>query len=155
MSYEDSFEREAEDERAYKDFEHCYIYENLKPETIGRWEWDLMFDRVCGREIYSEAASDAVEMARELGTSVVLEQIYEGWWMPRPIDYYEMPNGSYWTTYATKRAYFIRALVREHKYPDIAAIAAAMNHPARFGISRHSRDELKIHQRLLQELGDS
>lgn len=155
MSYEDSFEREAKDERAYRSFEHRYIYENLKPETIGKWEWDLMFDRNLPRYVYSKAASDAVEMARELGLAVIVEKLYEGCWIALPVDYYKTPEGFYGFTYAVKRGCFIEALVLEGKYPDIVALANAMDHKDKHSIFLHSLDEREAHQRWRQNAAGS
>ena len=151
MSYEDSFDREAEDERAYKGFERWYLYEHLKPETIGRWEWDLMFDHVRSRYIYSEAVADSLDMACEMRVTVTIQRVYEGCWQALPLDYYAMPEGFSGFTYTVKRGLFIKALVLARKYPDIVALADAMNHPDKHGISRHFWDERERHQRWLKE----
>lgn len=151
MSYEDSFEREAKDERAYKSFEHGYIYENLRPLTIGRWEWDLMFNRVEFRRNYSEVLRDAKEMAQELGCATRIEVCATpGMYQARPVNYYDS-NWPGHSRFESKRHDFIKSLVLAGTYPDLAAIADTMNHPAKFEISRHAFDERDLHNRWRSE----
>lgn len=150
MSYEDSFEREAADERAYVQFESWYIFENLRPNHIGEWEWLLMFDRMRSYSTFAEAACDARAMAHELTKSVNIENPYSGCFMIRPVDYYQLPEGSHWPTYASKRADYIRSLVVENRYPDIPKIASDRDDRDRHGIFRHYFDEVRdLHQRWL------
>jgi len=155
MSYEDSFEREAADERAYLRFESWYVYEKLRPQSTGRWEWLLMFDRAPSYFTYAEAARDAREMAREMGKSVEVRSLYEGCFVARPQDYHNFPQGSYWTTYASKRADFIKALVVEGKYPDLVQIARDLHHPDSGGISRHYCNDIGEKHRLWKEAAKS
>ena len=147
MSYEDSFEREAADQRAYERFESWYIYENLQPYDIGNWEWLLMFDRCPSYSTYPEAALVAREMVCELKKPVKVQSTYEGCFVARPEDYCEFPNGSSWSTYASKRADFIKALVIEARYPDLVRIADESYESNRHSISRHYFNEVdKVHQ---------
>lgn len=148
MSYEDSFEREASDERAYLGFESWYIRENLQPQNIGKWEWRLMFNQTHSYFVYAEAVRDAKEMASELGRCVKVQSIYEGCFVARPDDYYRFPEGSSWTTYASRRADFIKALVIEGRYPDLVKIASETDNPDKYGISCHYFDSIAgQHQR--------
>jgi hypothetical protein len=148
MSYEDSFQQEATDERAYQCFESWYIYENLQSQNIGKWEWLLMFDRTRSYSTHTEAMRDAREMARELGRSVKVQTLYEDCFVIRPDDYHKFPAGSSWLTYASKRADFIKLLVIEGRYPDLVKIAIERCHPDRYGISSHyANDVVKQHSR--------
>jgi len=151
MSYEDCFEREAADQRAYQGFESWYIYENLQPQNIGKREWLLMFERTHSYSTYSEAAREARDMARELGRSVEVQSLYEGCFVVRPDDVHKFPEGSFWSTYPSKRSDFIKALVVEGRYPDLVKIADESNDPNRHRIARHYYDEVDKQHRLWRE----
>ena len=151
MSYEDSFEREAADQRAYEFFESWYIFENLQPHDIGNWEWLLMFDRCPSYSTYPAAAFAAREIVRELKKPVKVQSLYEGCFIARPEDYYKFPKGSFWTTYASKRADFIKVLVIAARYPDLVRIANESRESDRYSISRHYLNEVKkVHQLWIQ-----
>lgn len=141
MSYEDSFEQEAADERAYDRFESKYIYENFKPLSICNREWLLMFARNPSYSSYGEAAREAREMARELARPVEIHLLYEGCFQPLPIDYYKRPEGSFWTLYATKRASYIKELVIEGRYPGMVKLAYEIGDTEKYGIARHFLNE--------------
>lgn len=132
MSYEDSFEREARDERCYMSFELAYIYENVKPESIGPWEWRLMFDRVPLHMTFAEAAKDAKEMARELGRNVSVN--FSTYYQAQPDNLYMRPEDmiglgivGLGKTYNIRRSRFIDSLILEGRYPDIVKIANETN----------------------------
>lgn len=148
MSYEDSFEREADDQRAYDDFELEHLFEHFRPPSIGEFEWALMFDRVPPYTTgFSDAAQAAKKMAAELGRGVIVEPAAtEGWFKIRPVDYYE----SYPSKYRNKRWAFIKALVVEGRYPDIRALASnTLRDPGQRGaIWRHYvNDVAATHER--------
>lgn len=129
MSYEDSFDREANDERCYIHFEREYIYKHMTPESIGPWEWRLMFDKVPFHTTFGQAAKDAKEMARELECSVSVN--FSSYYRAQPDNHYMTPEdriklgyGGLGTTYDMKRGRFIDSLILEGRYPDIVNIAS-------------------------------
>ena len=101
-----------------------------------------MFNQTHSYFVYAEAVRDAREMASELGRCVEVQSIYEGCFVARPDDYYRFPEGSSWTTYASRRADFIKALVIEGRYPDLVRIASETDNPDKYGISCHFYDSI-------------
>jgi len=141
VSYEDSFEQDADDERAYRFLEHGYLYKNSRPQNIGKWEWILMFGMVPTHSVYSEAMRDAREMALELGRSVVVHSTSPGYFSACPDDYYELRGEFREFTYTAKRHEFIKALVIEGRYPDLVKIAHERNSPSRHAIYNYFMTE--------------
>jgi len=133
MSYEDSFEREADDERCYNAFEREYIFKNMKPESIGPWEWRLMFGKVPLHMTFLQAAKDAKEMARELGCTVSVN--FRSYYQAEPENFYMTHEDSiklgydgFGRTYDRKLSRFIDSLILEGRYPDIVDIASKTDH---------------------------
>lgn len=132
VSYEDSFEREAKDERAYDDAEHDYIFRNMRPANIGIWEWRLMFNRVERHNHVLDGMRDAKAMALELQRSAVV--VYSTYYSAQPSDYkYRIISSRYekcgW--------HFLKLLVIHGKYP-LSEIRKAAGH----GGSRHYHNEI-------------
>lgn len=150
MSYEDSFQREADDERAYHAFERQYIGENMRPESIGKWEWQLMFNGATLHSDFASASREAKEMAHEMGKCVDIR--FSTYYQVAPPDYWEFdPSamGSLSRTYDVRRGRFIQSLLLTGTYPDLKKIADATNHFQRNEISRASWEINRGHQEWL------
>lgn len=152
MSYEDSFEREAADERAYRSFEAWYIFENFQPEDIGRWEWLLMFDKISSHPTRAKAMKDAQEMTKEIRKSVNVVKLYEGCFKAIPADFFNYPSGSFQSVYFSMRFDFIRNMVIREKYPDLVEIARRIEHKDSAGIFRYYINEVGSQHKSWQEL---
>lgn len=121
MSYEDSFEREAKDERLYMEFERAYLFKNCKPDDIGEWAWYFMFHLWLSYEDYAEASRAARAIARERNVAVDVSRSPSSYvWHVIPQDMYKRPEGSRFTTYETMRNQFVRQLVVEDRFPDLS-----------------------------------
>jgi hypothetical protein len=127
----DRMDREAAEERAFKYFERWYIYENMRPERIGIWEWRLMFDKLPYHQ----------EMAIELQRTTFVETAYEGCFQAVPDDV-KVYIWQTWNRYKMNQSHFIESLVVNGKYPDLPAIAQQLGEANRYLISSHYSDEV-------------
>ncbi len=133
MSYEDSFEREAEDERDYNRLERDYIFNNMRPPNIGIWEWRLMFDNLVNHYELGDAMRDSKAMAIELQRSTIVwnSTFYnsqpDDYWDGRPI------KGN---RYQNQCWHFIKLLVIHEKFPAKEIIGN------NYGASRHYSSEI-------------
>jgi hypothetical protein len=142
VSYEDSFEREADDERKFAAAESSYIFDHMRPANIGFWTWHLMFDRFVYHERVADTIRDAKEMAVELQTVTVVERSISGnESFACPANYLKKRylDGSLHRRYQDYKYHFLRLLVVHKKYPS----NGILNGSAGYGALSHYQNELE------------
>lgn len=136
MGFRDSdarMKREANEEEAYNKVENNFIYYNMRPPSVGEWEWRLMFGQVPHRKVWVDAAADAQSMALELGVSTSIDGS-ENFWQAFPSDRWDGPD-KYPGLYEQSKYCYIRLLVVNNYYPDIDRVGRQQG--ARVGLHHH------------------
>ncbi|MEZ9310889.1 hypothetical protein AB4205_07145 [Vibrio sp. 10N.286.49.F3] len=137
----DKMEREAQDERAYNEFEKWYYFQQRRPKDIDEITWELIWGNLqIMRDNYYEISKIARNLSSKLSTTLILSRspshnmfVLE----------FEMPLHELYAFQKEAQSIIIIRSKLDGCYPNLELIANEQNHRDKASISRAARDDIR------------